>query len=380
MIDSGCRHLYIHIPFCSGKCSYCAFYSERYVLEAADAFLEALDAEMDLCTKAGLAARPTTVYVGGGTPSVLSRSQLRRLFACVHEHVDARGVEEWTVECNPATATREKLDLLRNHGITRVSLGAQAMTDTALAALGRGHDTLELAGAVRDSRAAGFTDIALDLIAGLPGCGQDAWIATLERTLALRPTHVSVYALSVENGTRLAAAVEAGDLLLPGEDDQLQALETAEETLSAACFERYEISNYAPAGGRCRHNMGYWQGRDYLGIGPAAASRKGRRRWTNLGDLSSYVHALSTGAAPPREEETLDAPTDAVERLAFALRLTEGIPEPRIVALPVADEWLASLRRMAQEGLVETGKGHWRLTRRGREVADSVIRELMVVA
>jgi oxygen-independent coproporphyrinogen III oxidase len=379
MNDNRCRHLYVHVPFCGRKCAYCAFYSERYSPRSADAFLEALEAELGRCVEASLPDSPTTVYIGGGTPSVLDHPRLARLLAVIRGRIDLGAVEEWTVECNPGTVTPEKLTELRNSGVTRVSLGAQAMADTVLAALGRGHDTQELTRAVRVCRAVGFTDIALDLIAGLPDCHEDAWLATLKKTLALHPTHISVYALTLESGTPLATAVEAGNVSLPDEDDQLRALATAEEVLLAAGFERYEISNYALPEHRCRHNAAYWAGRDYLGVGPAAASRVGCRRWTNASDIAAYVRAYAEGGDPPREEEALSPLTDAVERLAFGLRLAEGIPESDIAALPVAAEWLTALRRAADEGLVAGVAGRWRLTRRGRELADAVVRELMVV-
>jgi len=341
-------------------------------------FLRALDAELGQCADAGFPGPPTTIYIGGGTPSVLTRPQLARLFLILRRRIDMHEVEECTVECNPGTVTPKKLVELRQNGVTRISLGAQAMTDAALAALGRLHGTEELAESVRDCRAAGFTNVALDLIAGLPGCGRDEWRTTLEQTLELQPTHVSVYALSVEDGTGLAKAVRAGQITLPGEEAQLQALEEAEQALCGAGLERYEISNYSLPGRRCRHNMAYWLGRDYLGIGPAAASRIGRHRWTNVSDVRAYVDALAGGTTSPREAETVDSLTDAVERLVFGLRLAEGIPEERIAPLPVADEWLASLRRMAQDGLVARDAGRWRLTCHGRALADSVIRELMV--
>lgn len=340
--------------------------------------MRALVAELDLCNNAEPLGAPTTVYFGGGTPSVLSLPQLARLFAIIHERVDMHAVEEWTVECNPGTVTREKAREFRRNGVTRVSLGAQAMTDRALAALGRSHGTRELERSVEDCRSAGFTDVALDLIAGLPECGEGQWLETLGRTLELRPTHLSVYALTVEDGTRLAQSVQEGSIVLPGEDAQLQALETAERELRRAGFERYEISNYALPGRPCRHNMAYWQGHDYLGVGPSAASRSGYLRWTNAGDLPSYTRSLAAGRTPPREEETVEPLTDTVERLVFGLRLAEGIREAHVAELPVAAEWLATLRRMAQEGLVEADAGRWLLTRRGRELADAVVRELMV--
>jgi len=341
-------------------------------------YLRALDIELSQCADAGFPGPPTTIYIGGGTPSVLTRPQLARLFHILRRRIDMHEVEECTVECNPGTVTPAKLVELRQNGVTRISLGAQAMTDAALAALGRLHGTDALAESVRDCRAAGFANVALDLIAGLPGCGRDEWRTTLEQTLEPQPTHVSVYALSVEDGTRLEEAVRAGKVTLPGEEDQLEALEMAEATLCRAGFEHYEISNYAVPEQRCRHNVAYWAGNDYLGIGPAAASRIGQRRWTNVGDVRAYVETLSEGATPPREAETVDALTDAVERLVFGLRLEEGVLEQRITTLPVADEWRASLRRMARDGLVAVDGGRWRLTRRGRALADTVLRELMV--
>ncbi|MEI7900087.1 MAG: radical SAM family heme chaperone HemW [bacterium] len=376
-------HLYIHIPFCDGKCHYCGFYS---VLAAPS--LTALYQDLPACELGHvLAAQPKpqkeavrTVYMGGGTPAMLGSDGLKRLADTLTARLSFDAVEEWTVELNPASVTPVILKTLAAMGVNRLSIGVQSFDDATLERMGRRHSAQAALSAIRLAQDAGFGNVGIDLIAGLPGVTTELWQQTLDQAVTLGLTHLSVYALSLMPGTLLAAQVAQG-LSLPNDDAQLAALAQAEAVLTQAGHTRYEISNYALHGFECQHNLGIWRGNDFLGLGPAAASRVGYARWTNSEDVEEYIEALTHGKRPPSEKETLDATDDAMERVVFALRLAEGFdPFADVQRFPIlqnrADVWEERLENLARLGIAERGGRRWRLTARGREICDSVIREL----
>ena len=376
-------HLYIHVPFCDGKCHYCGFYSVLAApsLTALYPGLPACELDYFLAGQPKTAHAPLrTVYMGGGTPAMLGTEGLKRLVDALAARLELDMIEEWTVELNPASVTPVLLKTLRALGVNRLSVGVQCFDDAALARVGRRHSAETALRAIRMAQDTGFGNVGIDLIAGLPGVTPDVWQATLERATTLRLTHLSVYALSLEPGTPLAAQAAQG-LALPNDDAQLAALAQAESELAQAGFTRYEISNYALPGFECQHNLGIWRGNDYLGLGPAAASRVGHSRWTNSEDLAEYIEAITQGLPPPCEKETLDETDDALERAVFSLRLAEGIdPFEDARRFPALrnreDAWEERLERLARHGITERGGRRWRLTARGREICDSVIREL----
>ncbi|MBI3986568.1 MAG: radical SAM family heme chaperone HemW [Lentisphaerae bacterium] len=359
--------LYIHIPFCDGKCDYCAFYSIRYEPAIADRFLAALEAEL---TAAGV-PRPVTLFMGGGTPTALSLEQLNRLCALIHRLVERSRLVEWTVEANPGSLTREKLEVLTGAGVNRISLGAQAFDDRVLRRLGRRHSVEDALKAVALVREQGIRNLGLDLMACIPGVSASEWDATVKTALALKPEHLSVYALTPEEGTVVQKQIAAARLIVLSDDEQLERLDRAEALLEEEGYERYEISNYARPGFECRHNVSCWRSEDYAGFGPAASSRLGLRRWTNRPAVEDYIQALARGERPPREEETVTPEQQAVERLVFGLRMKEGVTVGDSASAEV------TLGRLENEGLVERGADRWRLTRRGRHLADHVAVELM---
>lgn len=287
------------------------------------------------------------------------------------------------MELNPASASRDVLETLRRAGATRLSFGVQSFDDGVLRRAGRRHGAQAAREAVREAGRLGFRDAGIDLIAGLPGDGAATWRATLEETLRLGVKHVSVYALTVEPGTPLAKECEQGAFTPLEDGEMLERLALAEELLGKAGFVRYEISNYAPPGFECRHNLATWRGEDYLGLGPSAASRIGLRRWMRARGAEDYVAAVEAGREPPCEEdETLAPRADAVERAIFALRLAEGIDTAALqkrfpAQAELFKEWDATLALEAQRGLAEkTRTGAWRLTSRGREVCDAILGDL----
>lgn len=361
------RNLYVHVPFCAGKCRYCAFYSEgrSAPADAAD-YLRLLPRELALRGLAG--ARPDTVYAGGGTPSLLGPDGLRALFAALPR--PAPGAEV-TVELNPADVTPDLARALRDCGVTRASVGAQSFDPATLAWLGRRHGPDATAAAIRALRAAGIPSLSLDLIAAVPGSPPAALSASLRAAVALAPDHVSVYPLSVEPGTPLARAGVAP----PADDAALAAVAAAETFLAGEGYVRYELSNYARPGAECRHNLAVWRGEDYSGAGPAACSREGLSRRANAPDLAAWRGALEAGRLPPAEVETLSPEEDDAERFVLRVRLARWRgPDP---ATPAGARRAAALAGLERNGLVRAlGGGDWTLTPRGREVADAVMAEL----
>jgi len=371
-------NLYFHIPFCTGKCAYCAFYSARYEPGPANTFLAALDREMR--GSEHLPAAAETIYIGGGTPSTLSLAQWQKLTDLVRRHVDLSACREWTIEANPGTVSTALATHWLESGVTRISLGVQSMHDATLERIGRRHNAAQAADTVALLRDSGFARIGLDLIAGLPGVSPAEWENTLRRTLALAPDHVSVYACSVEPGSRLHRLQPGGGFRPADEAAMAAALEAADALLGHAGFEHYETSNYARTGQRCLHNVNIWQGADYIGFGPSAASRAGLRRWTNTADLDAY--GAATGI-PPRERETLTPETDATERLIFRFRLSDPVSLDDFahrqgpVATQLLPYWHTQLASLASDGLLTREGNTWRTTLHGARLADTIAEALL---
>lgn len=358
-------NLYVHVPYCRSKCVYCAFYSETSAppQDYADCIMR------EYSLRGGVSGRGfRTVYIGGGTPSALGADGLAALCGTVNSICGKTRPEEWTVECNPGTLAAETASALRKGGVTRISIGAQSFDDQTLCRLGRAHSASDITLAFRNAKRAGFVSAGLDLIAGVPGVSAAEWRKTLESAAALDPDHVSVYALTVEDGTKLSQMVKSGSVKIPDDDEMMDALSAAEDFLRNAGYARYEISNYARPGGECLHNLAVWRGEDYLGLGPAASSRIGLLRRTNAADAVRWRDDVKSGRIPAADEENLALSADAAERSLTRLRLSEGMP---------AEGALADMfRGFSNEGIAEPcGEGLWRLTRRGREVADSVALE-----
>ena len=365
-------HFYFHIPFCVTKCRYCAFYSQPGTERARLAhYLPLLSAELALRGYGRGSVSVDTLYIGGGTPSLFGPDGFRSLFASVPHMVDA---VEITVEVNPGDVTKDLAEALRECGVTRVSVGAQSFDEATLRFLGRRHTVEQTVEAVSTLRHAGLSNIGLDLIAAIPGCPADAFRSSIEAALTLEPQHVSVYPLSIELGTPFAREVEAGKLSPPSDDEALDAVAEAESRLCHSGYSRYEISNYALPGFECRHNLAIWRGEDYVGIGPAAASREGLCRRTNAPDVDRWCQAVAAGVLPPAEVEWLTAVEDERERFVTGIRLAEG--QGVDPATPLGAERLAIFRRLEEAGVMEALEANrYALTARGREVADAVMAE-----
>ena len=376
------NHVYVHVPFCDGKCVYCGFYSELLRPRDSAGYLRALASEIDRRIQTPTLPAPETIYLGGGTPAVLPHRQLAELCDIIRQRFSLALLKEWTVEANPGTLPPAKAAMLRAKGVTRISIGAQSFRDAVLTRLGRRHAARDIAATVRSVRGAGIDNIGLDLIAALPGVSVAQWKETLERCIALNPRHVSVYALTVEPKTILRRLVRDKRLALPGEEEQIDAMAVAGGMLRAGGFTRYEISNFAQPGFECVHNLSFWRGGDYVGFGPGASSRIGLRRWSNRPDLASYAAAAAAARLPPSRRERLSPAADAAERLAFAFRLREGVDlsafcAERAVPPSLLQRWTAILERLASHGLTRRRGARWTLTPRGRDLSDAVAAELL---
>jgi len=324
----------------------------------------------------------STVFIGGGTPTCLSPGGLGEIIANVERHFNLAPNLEYTVEANPGTVHRTGLEALRRSGVNRLSLGAQACCPNTLRTLGRIHSHRQTVEAARQAREAGFDNINLDLIFGVPSQTRAGWLDCLEKIIALRPEHISAYGLQLEIGTPLCAMVDDGFLQPCDEELQLDMYYSAIDALHNAGYQHYEISNFARLGRECRHNLVYWHNGGYLGLGPAAHSRLGMRRLANEEQLDSYLAALAGGSLPVTRSENIHVQNDIFETIFLGLRLTAGfdLESFRIRFGVSLDQVYPGLTaRLIGEGLLELDANHLRLTRRGLAVANMVMAEFVPI-
>ena len=371
--------LYIHIPFCRSRCHFCAFYLQIYRVDRAQDYLTALFREIQLHAEQRTLGdrRLDTVYFGGGTPTTLQPSALCEILACIQSSFGLQPDAEISVEAHPDTVTTEGLSRLVNAGFSRISFGVQSLDDDELAGMGRTSLPDRTSTAVASARDAGFANMSLDLMFGLSGQTLKSWQSSLAQAIAFNPTHLSCYALTVEEGTRLIVDIRRGDCAHPEDALQNAMEDEAVKQLTAAGFTRYEISNYCRPGYACRHNKLYWQGGEYLGLGPSAQSYVDGARFGNVEDLKPYQDLLAAGCLPIAERERLDPERRHREALVFGLRLTEGIPIDSIQASNLDADCKAKMAQLLNEGWLEETSGRMKLTASGRRFADSIAVELL---
>src|ERR1043165_8268207 len=350
--------VYIHIPFCSSRCSYCDFATGIYQSELAERYVRALIEEIRASQLSG--AHVDTIYFGGGTPSLLEAAQLQKIVGTVRDCFDLHETAEITLEINPGSATAAKLLAFRELGINRASFGAQTFDDRELAKLGRSHTAADARRTFHDLRAAGIANISFDLIAGLPGQTLDGWERNVDEALALRPEHLSFYLLEVHSGTPLAQHIERGIQPAPDEDLAAVMYESMLERAVTAGYEHYEISNLCLPGFQSRHNTKYWTGEPYFGFGCSAHSYDGvSRRWSNERQVTEYVRLVERGLKPLAEEHDLTTEELRSEALFLGLRLMRG------VSADLCKDYEPDLERFREAGLLEFDGDHVRLTRNG---------------
>ena len=356
------EHLYIHIPFCPNICPYCAFYKESAGRERVGAFLDALLRETEQWAHR---LRPRTIFFGGGTPSSLSIPQFEKLLAGLHSSLDLGKLEEWTIEMNPATVSSEKAQLLRKAGINRVSMGVQSWDNKILKTLGRTHDAERAVESYGILREAGFENLSIDLIFGVPGQSLQSWRSSLEKSIRLAPEHLSAYGLTYEEDTDFFQKLGRGEMK-PDEGLEADQFELTRELLGHSGYRQYELSNYALEGRDSIHNSAYWAGNDYLGLGPSAFSTVGSKRWRNIRDTEIYSETTLHGKTAVDFEEEATESLKSSERAAFGMRTLRGL------SIQDAMPWELGLREALGHGLVEISSGRWVLTQRGRLLADNV--------
>jgi len=350
--------LYVHVPFCVSKCPYCDFNTYVGIDELAPAYFDAMLREAEAWASRGVFKNAGSVFVGGGTPSLVDEHLLAGFLRDLTTIFDVAPLAEITLEANPESTDSARLAVLREAGFNRISIGAQSFAPAVLAALGRAHGTAAIGGAVSAARAAGFDDLNLDLIYGTPGESDDDWRRTLHEAIALQPDHISCYALTIEPATAFGAAVASGRMPMPDDDAQADRYEMALDALDDAGYRHYELSNW---GEPSRHNLVYWTQGEYVGLGAGAHSHVDHVRSWNRKNPRAYV---DTPADARDGEERLDPVARAEEWLALRLRLVEGISlgeAERRTGRPLRIEAAA----LQQAGLVNLDRDHLALTRRG---------------
>jgi oxygen-independent coproporphyrinogen-3 oxidase len=372
--------VYVHVPFCVTRCGYCDFNTytagELGTSASPESWLAGLRRELDLAVRVlGSPPRADTVFVGGGTPSLLGAAGLADVLAAIRATFGIAPDAEVTTESNPESTSPEFFDGIRAAGYTRVSLGMQSAVPHVLATLDRTHTPGRATAAVADARAAGFGHVSLDLIYGTPGESAADLRTSLDAVLATGVDHVSAYALIVEEGTALARRIARGELPPPDDDVVAAGYELIDDTLTAAGFAWYEVSNWATSpAARCRHNMGYWLGADWWGAGPGAHSHVGGVRWWNVKHPARYAGLLADGRSPAAAREILTDADRTIERVLLELRLADGLPTT-VLSGPAPAEAAAAVA----DGLLDASalaEGRCVLTRRGRLLADAVVRRL----
>jgi oxygen-independent coproporphyrinogen-3 oxidase len=369
--------IYIHIPFCPQKCHYCDFNSYPLGSQPTQPYVDALVTEIRSAAPLvkGLPEPFATVFFGGGTPTTLEPTQFRQILSAVRETLPLDVDAEITTEANPGTVDRAKLSGVRESGVNRLSLGVQALDDRLLRTLGRVHDVGRVHDSVEAARAAGFDNLSLDLMFGLPGQSPEDWSATLEGTLSFGVEHLSIYSLIVEPGTAFWSWRERGGLPLPEEEAELGMYELALRRTREEGYSQYEVSNFAKPGRQCRHNLVYWRNEPYLGFGAGAVSYWGGVRRTNVLRPAAYVERVTAGADLVVSSEEATPLQSLGETMMLGLRLLEGVDVREVTnrhGIDPCQQYAGHVSRMTQAGLLALEDHRLRLTPSGLPVANSI--------
>lgn len=374
--------LYVHIPFCAEKCHYCDFLSfSKQSDMAKERYLDALCMEIDAIEDR---RSLDTIFIGGGTPSVLSKAQMNRLFQCIRKKFPFSENAEMTIEANPGTLNPDRLALYRQLGISRISFGVQAFDDALLQGIGRIHTAEKAQIGIVEAQEAGFENINIDLMIGLPNQSIKQVQDSIQCAVDLDVTHISVYALILEEETPLYHLVQSGAVQLPHEDEVANMLDIAEDLLELHGFEQYELSNFARFGFECRHNCAYWRLDDYIGVGLGSAGciRKGdvRIRTQNTEDMDDYIQRMQKGASVHRSCESIARKEQVFERIMLGLRMNEGISWKEMqwrFGCNVSVEYREAIEKNQRAGLLQCDAYGMRLTRQGRRLQNRVLLDFM---
>ena len=378
--------LYLHIPFCVQKCAYCDFLSAPAGDAAKEEYVDALKQEIKRYRKMARSYRVSSVFVGGGTPSILSCGQILEIFKTLRQVFAIQSDAEITIEANPGTVTKEKLAAWKQAGINRISFGLQSVKNEELKMLGRIHTYEEFRESYDLARQAGFENLNVDLISAIPGQSVQSWEETLRTVAELGPEHISAYSLIIEEGTKFyqwyrEGKQSEGHPALPDEEVERTMYKQTQEILNEYGFHRYEISNYAKEGKECRHNLGYWNRTQYLGIGLGASSLIADTRYHLCTDLTSYIERIESGEDLREEIEVLTKEEMMEEFMFLGLRKMQGVSRTRFehcFGNPIEEVYGDALNKLTEEGLLEIEGDHIRLTKRGIDVSNSVFCEFLL--
>ena len=381
--------VYIHIPFCVKKCDYCDFLSCPVDDETKEKYVTALYKEIEWAKECLEEYQVDTVFIGGGTPSILDGQQIEKIIESLRRAAKISDDAEITIECNPGTLDKEKLEAYKSAGINRISLGLQSANDDELKTIGRIHNYDEFVESYKMAREARFKNINVDLMSALPGQTVESYKETLEKIVALNPEHISAYSLIVEDETPLKDRVESGSVELPNEDDEREMYYLTKEILEKNNYKRYEISNYAKDGYECRHNIGYWKRVEYLGFGVGAASLFKEKRFSNTSDITRYINMLERDVMNAdevwesiNESEEILQPKDEMEEFMFlGLRMTDGISKSdfkEIFGKDIDSVYGDVLEKLEKQGLICLNDDIIKLSDKGIDISNIVLANFLL--
>lgn len=373
--------LYIHIPFCFHKCHYCDFYSIVDRKDRQGAFVDRMIDELDAQSRATNHPTLDTLFIGGGTPTLLAPDLLDRLLEAIHDRFSINDQTEWTIESNPETLTDEICEVLAGSGVNRISIGAQTFNPEHLKALERHHDPESVERSIHRAKAAGFDRLSLDLIYAIPGQTLGQWSDDLNRALALPIDHISAYALTYEPNTAMTARLKRGEFVAAPDEFEVEMYNHTLDRIRLRGFERYEVSNHAKPGSECRHNLAYWRGGNWLAVGPSASGHLDGHRWKNTPRLDEYLNTSDDGFAPICESESPDRRRMLMDVMMMGIRISSGLDRDQVLNdaahLNRRDQLDQTMLGCIEQGWVVLDSNRWMLTDDGYHYADRVARDLI---
>ena len=372
--------LYIHIPFCVSKCKYCDFNSYKLNLEKKRKYLKALQKEMEFYKEEVVGKNIETIFIGGGTPSILNENEIKFLFDEIKKNFNIKKDAEITMECNPGTLTLEKLKVMKDCGVNRLSIGLQAVQNQHLNYIGRIHTYEEFEKNYKQAKEVGFENINIDLMYALPNQSREDWMESLEKVVKLNPTHISAYSLILEEGTELFNMYERKEFKLLDEDTDIEMYKYTINYLKSNGYDQYEISNYAKKGYECKHNILYWKCKNYVGLGASASGFLNKTRYNNLCDLDEYEEIIYSGKKPLEWEEKLSIKDEIEESIFLGLRMNEGIKFEDFLEkynFNFKEEYKNEISKLKNMGLIQVDDQFMALTQKGREISNSVFVEFI---
>lgn len=372
--------VYIHMPFCMSKCKYCDFVSSNKINDMTDQYIEALKAEIKMYSDKLSDYTVQTIFIGGGTPSILDAVKLESVVDELYDNFNVSENVEFTMESNPGTLTESKLKKYTDIGINRLSIGLQSFNNEILKTIGRIHTAEDFIQSYNMARSAGFKNINIDLIYSLPGQSVQDWENTLREVIKLKPDHISAYALKVEEGTPFEKMLDENKLDLPSDDEDREMYDIAIRLLSEQGIEQYEISNFAKRGYECRHNLIYWNNEEYLGLGVSAHSYIDSNRYANTIDVHEYIELMAEEKSPVKSEEPKDKKDEMIETIFLSLRLNRGLNLRKFKErfnISIFDIYGDEIDKLADQGLLSVDKESIKLTRYGMDVSNQVFVEFL---